>query len=158
MGNLDPRFLAPDGRYLEREAALHDTGRRRRPAAHGRSSGRTAPLPLLRVPRVIDVSQYARRGRQSGIPRIVRALITADAARTYVPVVWDRGALCPVEVDADGAVRFPRENWRRGPGTPLAERLHPASTSARCCSGACAPPTSPSSDENRSGASSSRAD
>lgn len=124
MDDLDARFLAPDGRYLERGAALRDIGWRRSPASHGRSSGRAAPLPLLRVPRVIDVSQYARRGRRSGIPRVVRALITADAAGTYVPVVWDRGALCPVEVDADGEVRFPRETWRRGPGTPLAERLH----------------------------------
>lgn len=122
---IDRQFFAADGRYLPPGIRIaRDTLIRvGPPTARPRPIRRRRIEHLSSIPRVIDVSQYSRRSRMSGIPRVVRALLASEAGGAFTPVVWDRGALCPVTVDAEGDVTFPPDMWRRAPGVPLAERI-----------------------------------
>jgi glycosyltransferase involved in cell wall biosynthesis len=81
-------------------------------------------LRLMAGTRLIDVTQYASKLKMSGIPRVVHALITSDAARDHQLVVWDRGALAPVAMDASGGITFPARYWRKRPKLPLSQRVY----------------------------------
>jgi len=73
---------------------------------------------------IIDVTQYSQKMKMSGIPRVIHALITSDAARGFTLAVWDRGALCPVEMDESGKILYPEQYWRKPPTLPLSQRLY----------------------------------
>jgi glycosyltransferase involved in cell wall biosynthesis len=80
-------------------------------------------VSLVSEPKVIDVSRFAVAHKTSGIPRVMRGLISSVAADDYVLAVWDRGALAPVELDDRGGVLFPKKYWRSTPRLSAAVRV-----------------------------------
>lgn len=72
-------------------------------------------LEFIHIDHVIDVTRYAFAPNMSGIPRVVRLLLESKPGRDWTPVVWDRGALCPVAIDDQGRIAFPADFWRADP-------------------------------------------
>lgn len=66
---------------------------------------------------LIDVSRFVEEFVQSGIPRVVAAVLRSESFRDAKAFVWDDGAPCEIERIAPGAggalLRFSKANWGR---------------------------------------------
>ena len=60
---------------------------------------------------LVDVTRYARNFEISGIPRVVKTLLTSRALENASVGVWSKQVFGPVDC-LDGSVRFPRHIWK----------------------------------------------
>jgi len=60
---------------------------------------------------LIDVTRYSRTSEMSGIPRVVRNLITSTAAKDASFGVWSDQVLGPVQISILGSVHFGKAVW-----------------------------------------------
>jgi glycosyltransferase involved in cell wall biosynthesis len=60
---------------------------------------------------LIDVTRYSRTSEMSGIPRVVRSLITSASSKGSSYGVWSDQVFGPVQVTKDGFVYFHKKVW-----------------------------------------------